>query len=244
MPPMYPIGPDGAGMFFGLIEQKLDAAELSDALTRAILKKDTARARELFDHAFWNKTAFKPDWFHLYQAVETQNRPMVKLLTTYGATWTEEQAKILTVALADKLEGLTGTLHAAGIRTDYTQKDLQRMDVLPALLMNKRIIDENKKNGVNTAAEEKKFFHAVHVSMANAVLRSDMREAKKLLSLHPDAQNPDGYDVSGIFADVLGDFLHSSSARAITFLDRLLAEGIRLQPVRLDDVSTMVLDQH
>lgn len=244
MHPMYPIGPDGGGMFFGLVEQKLNAAELSDALTRAVITQDVNRARALFDHAFWHQTAFKPDWFHLYQAVETQNRPMVKLLTAYGATWTEEQAKILTVALADKLDGLTGVLHAAGIRTDYTQKDLQRMDMLPALHMNKRIIDENKKNGVNTAAEEKRFSHAVQVSMANAVMRNDMRQAKQALALHPDAQNPDGYDVSGIFADVLGDFLHSSSQRAITFLDRLQAEGIKLQPVRLDSISTMVMDQH
>lgn len=231
-------------MFFGLIEQKLDAAELSDALTRAILKKDAARARELFDHAFWHQTAFKPDWFHLYQAVERQDRPMVKLLTTYGATWTEDQAKILTVALADKLEGLTGVLHAAGIRTDYTQQDIQHMDILPALQMNKRIIDENKKNGVNTAAEEKKFSHAVYVSMANAVLRNDMREATQLLSLHPDAQNPDGHDISGVFASVLGDFLNGSSQRAMTFIDRLQAEGVKLQPIRLDAISSSMIDQH
>lgn len=244
MPPMYPIGPDGAGMFFGLIEQKLDAAELSDALTRAILKKDTARARELFDHAFWHQTTFKPDWFHLYQAVERQDRPMVKLLTTYGATWTEDQAKILTVALADKLEGLTGILHAAGIRTDYTQQDIQHMDILPALQMNKRIIDENKKNGANTAAEEKKFSHAVYIGMANAVLRNEMQEAKHLLALHPDAQNPHGYDISGIFAGVLGDFLNGSSTRAISFVDRLQAEGVKLQPIRLEAISSTMIDQH
>lgn len=244
MPPMYPIGPDGAGMYMHLVQHKMDAAELRDAMTRAVSRNDAAGARSLFDHAFWHKTAFKPDWFHLYIAVQNENRDMVKLLTTYGATWTEDQAKVAKLSLGAKCDAFKVLLRGAGIRTDYTAAELQAVAPESALRMNKRILDENRNSGHDVAAEEKTFYRNVHVTMANAVLQNNMPQALAALKLHPDAQNPRGYEVSDIFSDVLGDFLHSSSKRALLFVDRLLDAGVKLQPVNLDKISSLTLPQH
>src|SRR5690606_3056993 len=64
------------------------------------------------------------------------------------------------------------------------------------------------------------------------------------LELHPNAKNPDGHDISDIFAEVLGDFIHSSSKRALLFVDRLQKAGVKLQPVNLDKISSLTLPQH
>lgn len=241
---MYPMWPDGAGMFIDLTERKLGPAALRDALTRAVSHKDVAAARDLFEHAFWHKTPFKPDWFHLYVAVESENREMVKLLTTYGATWTEDQAKVAKLSLGAKCDAVKGILRGAGIRTDYSDKDLANIEAQTALEMNKYILAVNRAAGHDVTAEEKTFRRAVNVEMANAVLRNDMPCALRILKLHPDADKPDGHDVSEIFAEVLGDFLGSSSIRALTFIDRLRAAGVPLQPLDLGKVSSMTLPQH
>ena len=244
MPPMYPIWPDGAGMFFDLSERKLGAAELRDAMTRAVSRNDMDGARSLFDHAFWHKTKFKPDWFHLYIAVQNENRDMVKLLTTHGATWTADQTKIARQSLGDKCNAFKVLLRGAGIRMDDADKDLAAVAPQAALAMNKRILEENRKAGHDVTAEEKTFLRNVYVEAANAVLQNDMPRALAALKLHPDAQNPDGHDVSDIFAEVLGDFMHSSGKRALLFIDRLQKADVPLQPVNLDKISNLTLPQH
>lgn len=231
-------------MFIDLTERKLGPAELRDALTRAVSRNDAEEARNLFDHAFWHRTKFKPDWFHLYLAVQNENRDMVKLLTTYGATWTEDQAKVAKLSLGAKCDAFKVLLRGAGIRTDYTEKDLRGIAPQSALHMNKRILEENRKAGHDVTAEEKAFRHTVHVEMANAVLQDDLPRARAALELHPDAKNPDGHDISDIFAEVLGDFIHSSSKRALLFVDRLQKAGVKLQPVNLDKISSLTLPQH
>src|SRR5690606_32651616 len=137
---MHPMWPDG-GFYVDPGERKLGPAQLGDALTQAVQRRDTAAARDVFDHAFWHKTDFHPDWLHLYLAVSNKDREMVKLLTAYGATWTEDQAKIACANLADRLDNLHGPLHAAGIRTDYTARDLETVDVLTVFEMNSRLLD-------------------------------------------------------------------------------------------------------
>jgi hypothetical protein len=225
-------------------EPKLGPAALREALTTAIARKDGNAARAVFDHAFWHKTPFKPDWFHLYLAADNKDREMVKLLTTYGATWTPNEAKVACVNLAGKLDNLHGPLHAAGIRTDYTLKDLQTVDASTLLSMNQRILIENKKNGHNVEHAERDYNHAVSRLLTQAALKGDIKLTTRILRFHRDAQNPKGIDISAEFAEALGDFLHSSSARALKFVDTLLDAGIKLQPIDLHKISSLVLPNH
>ncbi len=225
-------------------ERKLGPEELREVLTTAVARKDAATARAVFDHAFWHKTFFKPDWFHLYLAVDNKDREMVKLLTTYGATWTANEAKVACVNLADKLDNLHGPLHAAGIRTDYTLKDLQTVDATTLLSMNQRILIENKKNGHNVEHAERDYNHAVSRVLTQAALKGDIKLTKRILGFHADAKNPKGIDISDQFAEVLGSFLQSSSARALKFVDTLLQADIKLQPINLHKVSSLVLPNH
>lgn len=231
-------------MFIPLTERKLGPAELRDALTRAVSHKDIEAARELFDHAFWHKTPFKPDWFHLYIAVESENRDMVKLLATRGATWTEDQAKVAKLSLGTKCDAVKVILRGAGIRLDYSDTELATVEPQAALAMNRRILEENRKGGHDVSAEEKTFRRAVTVEMANAVLLNDMPRAKKALQMHPDADKPEGIDVSDIFAEVLGGFIDSSSKRALVFIDRLQNTGVKLQPINLHKISGLTMPQH
>jgi len=240
---MYDLWPYG-GYYPDPAERKLGPAELRETLTAAVNKRDGKAARAVFDHAFWHKTTFTPDWFHLYLAVENKDRDMVKLLTTYGATWTEDEAKIACVNLSDKLDNLHGPLHAAGIKTDYTVKDMQTVDVHTLLSMSQRILIENKKNGHNVAAAEREYNRAVSRVLTQAVLKNDMPLATRVLGFHPDANNPEGIDISEQFAEVLGDFLHSSSARALRFVDTLLKTDTKLQPINLHKISSLILPNH
>jgi hypothetical protein len=236
--------PDGAGMFIDLTERKLGPAALRDALTRAISRKDIKTARDLFEHAFWHKTPFKPDWFHLYIAVDSESRDMVKLLTTYGATWTEDQAKAAKLALGAKCDAVKVILHGAGIRTDYSDKDWTSIAPKTLLEINKRILEENRAAGHDVSAEEKRFCGVLQIELANAVSKNDMPHALHVLKFLADAGKPEGYDVSEVFAHVLGSFLHSSSKRALTFIDRLQEAGVTLQPVDLNKVSSLTLSHH
>jgi len=236
--------PEGAGMFIHMTERKLGPDELRDALTRAVQRRDIDAARTLFDHAFWHNTAFKPDWFHLYAAVDTENRDMVKLLVARGASWTEDQAKVAKRALGTKCDAVKALLRGAGIRLEDGDAESVAIEPLAALAMNRRVLEENRKSGHDVSAEEKTFRRAVAVEMANAVLQNDMPRAKKALRLHPDADKPEGYDISDIFAEVLGGFVESSSKRALVFVDRLQNAGIKLQPVDLGKISGLTMPQH
>jgi len=240
----FPMWPEGAGMFIYMAERKPAPDELRDALTGAVMRQDISAARALFDQAFWHRIPLKPDWFHLYVAIDRENRDMVKLLSTHGATWTEEQTRVAQHMLGKKCDPFKTLLRGAGIRLADDATDTQALPVQAALEMNQRILRENRKGGHDVSAEEKAFHRALHIEAANAVLKNDMPRALKALQLHPDAQNPAGHDMSDVFALLMEDRADADGKRALTLLDRLRAADVALQPVRLDLLADKISPHH
>ncbi|MBI3440838.1 MAG: hypothetical protein HY052_03375 [Proteobacteria bacterium] len=63
----------------------LPTSELDDALTAAVKSGNCERARELFDRAFWDNHKIVPGWDHLKIALLREDKPMMRLLVTWGA---------------------------------------------------------------------------------------------------------------------------------------------------------------
>lgn len=63
----------------------------SDLLADLVLLGDLGRVREFFDSAFWRHDPIQPSWYHLKIALQCENKPMVRLLMTWGATATEAE---------------------------------------------------------------------------------------------------------------------------------------------------------
>jgi hypothetical protein len=71
-----------------------DPSQEKDLL--ALVKRgDVQQVREFFDRAFWEGRPVRPGWPHLEEALLQQNKPMVRLLVTWGATTTSEELSVL-----------------------------------------------------------------------------------------------------------------------------------------------------
>jgi len=232
---MYPMWPyDG---FIDTTDRALRAGEWSDALTRALWRKDAAAARELFDHTFWHKTDFKPDWFHLYVAVQQGERELVQLMVTHGARWDAAQTAIAAKSFGEKIKPFKYVLAAGGMHID-APFDLAKIDALTAVSMDRRILSENEKYGGVKPEDVRAFNLAVSELCLRAAMRGDAAQAKKIYTHHTESAQ--GLDITPLLQARAKLALLSFGAAEITAMtDALKAAGVPLKPVALDTLPDM-----
>ncbi|MDP2205451.1 MAG: hypothetical protein Q8K65_04025 [Alphaproteobacteria bacterium] len=229
---MYPIWPyDG---FIDTTERAMNAREWSDALTRALWRKDAGAVRDLFDHTFWFKTDFKPDWFHLYVAVQQESRELVQLMVTRGARWDAQQTAIAARSFGDKIKPFKYVLAGGGMYIDAAV-DKTKIDALTAVAMDRRLLAENEKYGSVKPQDVATFNLTVSQLCAQAALQGDAALAKKLYTHHTESAG--GLDITPLIAQQIGQAPTCFDApKIIPLIDRLKDAGVPLKPVSLDTV--------
>lgn len=98
-------------------KKHLSARDVSLALHAAIEKRDVGEARKAIEEAFWNKIAFRPNAFHLCRALLDQNREMIRLLVTYGATLSSAEAASVADLMEERSLPAKELLRMAGTRS-------------------------------------------------------------------------------------------------------------------------------
>jgi hypothetical protein len=226
---MYPIWPyDG---FIDTTERAMTARDWSDALTRALWRKDAAAARELFDHTFWFKTDFKPDWFHLYVAVQQESRELVQLMVTHGARWDAQQTAIAARSFGDKIKPFKYVLAGGGMHID-APVDKTAIDALTAVAMDRRLLAENEKYGGVKPQDVAAYNLTVSQLCAQAALQGDAALVKKLYTYHTESTG--GLDITPLLAQQIRQApTRFGMTEIINIVDKLKDAGVPLKPVNL-----------
>jgi hypothetical protein len=86
-----------------------------DGLAELVAHGDCQKVRAFFDRAFWKGRKEPPTWDHLYIALQLENKPMLKLLVTWGAQVTDEEMARLRVVAKDKYPHFIKLLRQAGL---------------------------------------------------------------------------------------------------------------------------------
>ncbi len=222
------------------------ASELSFQLQTAILNRDTAAARKVFDIAFWEKVEFKPDSHHLLQAVLKGDRQMVTLLTSFGAGWTEDEAKLARgfIEPAD-WKTVEGALRNAGIRTQYTPEEIKQADLMVVVRWSHRSLLNSQARGMTDTQKYRDGLETLlRPMLANAGLKGDMNRAKEIL-LYRDPKSGvgtagDPLDLSKEFSLIIEQHILSKGRTALKFLDAFLAGGFRIKPLEVDSVHLIL----
>jgi hypothetical protein len=87
-----------------------------DMLSELVANGDIARVREYFDSVFWENRKERPGWGHLRIALLREDRPMLRLLHTWGAMPTDDDMAKFRAAARDKYAGYVRILRSAGVR--------------------------------------------------------------------------------------------------------------------------------
>lgn len=237
---MHYMWPYDFGFYTGT-DRAMDAREWSDALTRAILRKDGEAARQLFDHTFWHSTDFKPDWFHLYLAVQQQDRAMAQLLVTHGARWSEAQTAIAVHALKDTIKPFTSVLAEGGMRIDRIA-DTQAIDPRVAIAMDKRLMEENAKLGHVRPEENAALDLAIVKFGLRAVRLKNMAEAQEIFA-HAAGAGDYGVDLIPLLRDMARHTPQGpDTAAVLAVIDDVRAAGVSVRPLALDRLSDHTVD--
>lgn len=209
-------------------------AELSTRLLSAILKRDLNAARQVFDTAFWDKIDFKPDFYHLLQAVNTGERAMVQLVTSYGATWTEAEARAARALLKEKIDPVEGVLKAAGIRTQFTPEELAAPDPMVLVRISYRGAHEARiREQKDTPEAEQRLKDVLQLALIDAVTKGDRAQLDDVI-LHRNAALGDGsaerpLNVAGEISQLLRGAATPDAAMA--FIDKLKAMDVKIMPM-------------
>ncbi|MEZ0260168.1 MAG: hypothetical protein ACAH80_04120 [Alphaproteobacteria bacterium] len=209
-------------------------AELSARLLNAILKRDLKAARQVFDTAFWDKVNFTPDFYHLLQAVNAGDRAMVQLVTSYGATWTEAEAKAARLLLKEKIDPVEGVLKAVGIRTQFTPEELAAPDPLVLVRISSRGAYEARIREQKDAPEaEQRLQDVLRLALIDAVTKGDRALVDEVIS-HRHSTLGDGsaekpLNIAGEFSQLLRG--NPSHETALAFVDALKAMDVKLMPM-------------
>ena len=237
---MHYMWPYDFGFYTGT-DRAMDAREWSDALTRAILRKDGEAARQLFDHTFWHSTDFKPDWFHLYLAVQQQDRAMAQLLVTHGARWSAAQTAIAVHALKDTIKPFTSVLAEGGMRIDRAA-DAQAIDPRVAIAMDKRLMEENAKLGHVRPEENAALDLAIVKFGLRAVRLKNMAEAQEIFA-HAAGAGDYGVDLIPLLRDMARHTPQGpDTAAVLAVIDDVRAAGVSVRPLALDRLSDHTVD--
>lgn len=237
---MHYMWPYDFGFYTGT-DRAMDAREWSEALTRAILRKDGEAARQLFDHTFWHSTDFKPDWFHLYLAVQQQDRAMAQLLVTHGARWSAAQTAIAVHALKDTIKPFTSVLAEGGMRIDRAA-DAHAIDPRVAIAMDKRLMEENAKLGHVRPEENAALDLAIVKFGLRAVRLKNMAEAQEIFA-HAAGAGDYGVDLIPLLRDMAGQKPQGLHLRdVLAAVDDVRAAGVFVRPLALDRLSDHTVD--
>jgi hypothetical protein len=87
-----------------------------DMLSELVANGDIARVREYFDSVFWENRKERPGWGHLRIALLREDRPMLRLLHTWGAAPTDDDMAKFRAAARDKYPDYLRILRSAGLR--------------------------------------------------------------------------------------------------------------------------------
>jgi len=209
-------------------------AELSSMLLSAILKRDLKAARKVFDTAFWDKIDFKPDFYHLLQAVNTGDRAMVQLVTSYGATWNDAEAKAARLLLKEKIDPIEGVLKAAGIRTQFTPEELATPDPMVLVRISYRGAHEARTREQKDAPEaEQRLTDVLRLALIDAAAKGDRAQLDDVIR-HRDTKLGDGTEKSPLnVAGELSQLLRGNPSQdtAMAFLDQLKAMDVTIMPM-------------
>jgi hypothetical protein len=218
-------------------DRPLTNDEWSDALTRALYRKDADDLRTLFDHSFWHGLDYKPDWFHLYIAVQQDSRALVQLMVTHGAQWDAQQTAIAAETFGDKIKPYKYVLASGGMHIDAPApggaSDFPggKLDLMTAFAMDKRILAENEKYGAVGAEERKVYDSNVAKACVQAAVSGDDITARKIFtqSRHGD----EGLDITPWLKR--GEDKQSyDTAGFLRVADALQKAKIPLKPVALE----------
>lgn len=92
------------------------ASSYDDALSELVAGGNIDQVRAYFDKVFWEGRKERPGWEHLRIAVLREDRPMVRLLNTWGAEPSDEDLARFRILAQDKYEGYLKLMRAAGLR--------------------------------------------------------------------------------------------------------------------------------
>ncbi|TAL37284.1 MAG: hypothetical protein EPN97_05505 [Alphaproteobacteria bacterium] len=214
------------------------AEALSADLMDAVAANDMAAARKVFDRAFWDKSDFRPDGYHLLHAVKRGNRDMAKLLTTHGARWTPEESRIARrMTGPEPWSAVEGVLRQAGMRTQFTEAELR--DINPVLMTAwaRRSVEHAEQRNSPDAERQRRELERVTVTGIVLLMKSgDTQQAIGLLLARGkkfgdgSPQNP--LDVSRE-ASEMAALEPQAPVTVLKFLDALKARGLDVKPVRL-----------
>lgn len=208
-----------------------NAAEMSTAMSRAVLRQDAEAARALFDHAFWNNIDFKPDWFHLYAAVDQGSRVLTKMMVTYGARLDDAQMTVLCQAMPEKAAAIKHILAEGGMRVDLAMK--RPLDPLAAIQMDRRILSENLKSAPAGGEDAAHFNNNVSELTLRAAMKGEHARAREIFTNHTEQHK--GIDTTALLRERIKAAPLGMNATDILYMvDALKTSGIAMRPVDVD----------
>ena len=215
---------------------KPDQKKLSASLKRAIQAKDVKEARKIFDTAFWNNIELVPDWHHLFLALLGQDKPMIRLLATHGATWTDEEARCLKKACENRWPEFMENLRKAGIYVNENS-EAQPADMYASVMISHRILMDT--DGFLSPEEKEKTQKDAEKLLSMSIVQSlhqgDTEMAIKLLKY----RQPKGLiDFDHEFKELLMlDIMNSQHVTDI--IDTLLAKNVNLKSIKIDFITIL-----
>jgi hypothetical protein len=204
-------------------------ASLTAALKLAVRDKNAEAARQIFDMAFWNNIELIPDWHNLLVAVSLKDRPMIRLLASHGAGWTEEETRCLKEIFPAQWPEFTATLRASGLQVP---QDAQASppDTCVLVTMMKDLLSSAKDDPREMGFTKSK--SDVDDLLSKGIIRSlaQGQTARALRLLH--LRQPAGaVDFSREFKGLL---LQNGARNAVDILERLHAGRDTIKPVTID----------
>jgi len=88
---------------------------------------DVKKVRAFFDNGFWNKQSIQADWGHLREALVRENKPMMRLLITWGASATDNE--VAEFAASDKYPAYVQLLRQCGVRVKQIAVQEKPMEI-------------------------------------------------------------------------------------------------------------------
>lgn len=92
------------------------ASSYEDALSELVARGNIDQVREYFDKVFWENRKERPGWEHMRIAILREDRPMVRLLHTWGAEPSDDDLARFRLLAQDKYDGYLKLMRAAGLR--------------------------------------------------------------------------------------------------------------------------------
>lgn len=206
---------------------------LYEMLHLAITRNDVAMAGDAFQQAFWHKVELKPDWLHLYRAIERGDRKLCNLLTDHGATLTAAQAQCSAELMGKQWQEMRFFLASKDIETDFSGKTLDTA-LLAEMADFAAAQDGKYKLGI-TETDRAAWEQTLREKFTAAVLGNDA-ELIRLFSTR-GIRVGETLDVSHHINQFLSSADESATEKAIAFLKNIDAQGVRVAPVVLSSDS-------